>query len=803
MNSRFLLFVVAALAGTGLPADLPGQGPGTGGATRLEQDRRFLGQWRRVLMIGAHPDDENNTLLAVLSRGAGIDAAYLSLTRGSGGQNAIGDELGTALGVLRTEELQAARRVDGARQFFTRALDFGFSKSLEETLRFWPRDSLVKDVVRIIRRFRPQVIISVWSGTPRDGHGQHQAAGVIAREAFTAAGDASRFPELEREEGLRPWQPSKYYLSARGEASLMLDAGAVDPATGQSYREISARSRSQHRSQGQGTLQQPGPGTVGVQLVATAPGITGPDDSLFAHVPRPATPPVPASLLDPMARRQSSVALADAKVIVDGYADDDEVVPGQRVSLEFLIWNFGSDTVRGRVHPVGRPVWFIEAQGCGVEMVVPPGQVRTCRSTATPRANAAPSTPYYLMSAPEGAMYRWPSSDRADWGEPFQVPELSAEFDVITARGDTIRAGREVEERSRDAVIGEVRRPVQIVPRVAAMLTPDRVLWPATVSHHRFRVNLEHLANDTTVARVSIGVPEGWQAPPAQQFVFTEEGETATAEFDLTLPAGRPAGEYRFTARVVVETDTMSEGVQRIRYSHVPPRNIILPATATAVIAPIVLPTVGTIGYVRGAADKVPEALQNAGLDLAVLSPDALEHQSLDQFRVIVIGSRAYEVDDALRKANPRLMAWLRAGGTLLIQYQQYPYLQGQFEPLPFTIARPHDRVTDETAAVTLLDPSSPIFTTPNRIDGADWKGWVQERGLYFAHDWDPAWRPLLEMHDPGEPPMRGSLLVARVGRGTAVYTGLAFFRELPAAVPGAWRLFANLLALAGRSSAP
>ena len=260
--------------------------------------------------------------------------------------------------------------------------------------------------------------------------------------------------------------------------------------------------------------------------------------------------------------------------------------------------------------------------------------------------------------------------------------------------------------------------------------------------------------------------------------------------------AHRP-GTYAITARAVLGSDTLTHGVERIRYSHITDRNIRTTALADVVLTNIVFPDVGPIGYVRGGGDRVPEALESVGLPVRVLSGDALERGSLAGYKVIVIGPRAYEADSSLQRANPRLMQWLAAGGTLLIQYQQTPYVRGGFEPLPLVIAGPtQNRVTDETAPVTVLDPTSPALTTPNRIGPHDFDGWVQERGLDFPASWDPRWRPLLEMHDPDNPPLRSGLLVASVGKGTAIYTGLSFFRELPAMVPGAWRLFANLLAV-------
>ncbi len=790
MNSSVRFFAAALLAVAGLPASAAAQqGAGTGGAVRLAHERLRAGNWRRVLMIGAHPDDENTELLTILSRGMGIHTAYLSLNRGSGGQNIIGDELGDALGVVRTGELLAARRVDGGAQFFTRAYDFGFSKTADETFRFWNRDSILKDMVRVIRRFRPQVIISVWSGTPADGHGHHQASGILAPEAFRAAGDPSRFPELKTQEGLEPWQPSKFYLSSwRGTANgLQFNGGVLDPAVGLTLHQIAAESRAQHRSQGQGRAEDLGPSQVGARLIAVAPGVTGPDTSLFAGI-APEAPPADDSDL-------AAVRLIEAGVVIDATTSREEVTPGETLPVTLSVWNDGTDTV-GVVAGLLRHEGYDIAPGdCGVRRTVPPGTLYECRPEVRVDPAAPPSTPYYLRQPRQGAMYQW-SGDPADWGLPF-APPFAAQFDIAVGRRASVRVRHEVQARLINPQVGEERRPVLIVPPVSVDLSPGKVLWPAGEAHRSFTVSLQNLAMDSTSAVVSLRAPRGWQVSGPHTVTLPRNGARGDAVFTVTPPADVPPGSYQLSAVAVRGRDTLTLGVQRIRYPHIEDRNIAIPAVATVVVTDIRFPRVGTIGYVRGGGDRVPEALESAGVPVTVLTGDALERGSLAPYHVIVIGPRAYEADSSLQRANPRLMRWLADGGTLLIQYQQSPYTRAGYEPVPLSIGSPtQNRVTDETAPVTLLDPASPAFTTPNRITAADFNGWIQERGLDFAASWDPRWQPLTETHDPDDPPLRGGLLVARVGAGTAIYTGFSFFRELPAVVPGAWRLFANLLAL-------
>ncbi len=795
MNQRIQATIAAVVLAAALTFSLPAQqgGVGTGGAVRLLQQQRLQGSWRRVLMIGAHPDDEDTELLTILARGEGITTGYLSLTRGDGGQNLIGPELGEALGVLRTEELASARAIDGGNQFFTRAFDFGFSKTAEESLRFWNRDSLLKDMVRVIRRFRPQVIVSVWSGTPSDGHGHHQASGILALEAYHAAGDPSRFPEL-RQEGLAPYQVSKYYRSAgrgaQANATLTFDGGVIDPATGLSLHQLAVRSRSQHRSQNQGNLEELGPSRTGVRLVERRAGLSGSDDSLFDGIPVESMAGMDAHAVE--------ATLTARQLVLDATVDDNEVTPGQQLPLTFRAWNRGQDSVRisfGVSLAAGFTIEHGDCPEAGAR--VAPGILFTCRATLVVARDAAPTAPYYLRLPRIGAMYQW-SGPASVWGEP-SAPPMTADFGVTwNGAGPTpITATREVQDRLRDPVLGEVRRPVMIVPAVAVSLEPNHLLWPAGVRSRSFTVALDHLARDTMDARVSLAVPAGWSTGPAQSVHFSREDERAVVTFQVIAPLRVVGGTYQIEARAVAGRDTFSTGIQRIRYPHIRDRNLVTHAEGEAVVAPVIFPALGSIGYVRGGGDLVPEALTDAGLKVVLLTGDALERGSLDRFKVIVIGPRAYEADASLVRAHPRLMRWLAAGGTLIVQYEQTPYVRGGFPPKPFTLVSPtQSRVTDENATVTILAKTHQAVRWPNVIGAADFDGWVQERGLDYPPTHDPAWTPILSMHDAGEPPLDGALLVARVGKGTAVYTGLSFHRQLPAVVPGAWRLFANLLGL-------
>jgi LmbE family N-acetylglucosaminyl deacetylase len=795
--------------------------PGTGGVAALADLLEQLGANKRVLVIGAHPDDEDTQLLTYLSKGLGAQAAYLSLSRGEGGQNLIGPELGVELGVIRTEELLAARQLDGAHQFFTRAYDFGFSKNAAETFRFWSRDSLLSDVVAVIRRFRPQIIVSIFSGTPRDGHGQHQAAGLVAQQAFDLLKDST-------------WGPVKLYRSANFDTSgtsLRIAAGALDPIAGQSYYQIAMAGRSRHRSQDMGQLQRPGPSTIRLALAATKAGVSGGND-LFAGVDttvragafaalvdsarRQLNPWRPAAIVPVLARAVAALpadaaeqrrilerSLAEAAgVVLDAVADDDILVPGERVQVEGTVWNAGDATVQVDALDVVAPAgWTVQRLDLGGGAAAA-GTLLSRRFAVAVSPSAERSQPYYLRRPLAGGLYDWTGVPDSVRGEPFEPPPLVL-VAHLTIAGIPVTLRREVAFRIRDQAMGEIRRPLLVTNVFDVKVSPDLVVWPidgGSVGQHRFTVAVTNRARGASTARVSVAVPRGWAPVPAETLLFAREDEMRMVSIAVTPPGNMPAGSYTVRVTAADPSGGRADGaLVVIDYPHIRPRPVVHASTIEVRAARIALPSLTRVGYVRGASDRVPEALGAVGLPIELLSADSLARGDLSRFDAVVIGSRAYETDTALVANNSRILDYARAGGLVIVQYQQYPFIQGNFAPFPMTIARPHDRVTDETAAMTPLEPQSPVFRTPNAIGATDWEGWVQERGLYFAHDWDSTYVPLLESHDPGEAPLKGGLLVAPLGKGVYVYTGLSFFRQLPAGVPGAYRLFINLLGLGSR----
>ena len=851
-------------------ASTPFEPPSTGGIAVVARALDKLSTHKRLLVVGAHPDDEDTSLLALAARELGSEAAYFSLTRGEGGQNLIGPELGVGLGLIRTHELLAARGIDGGRQYFSRAYDFGFTRSRDETLRLWSRDVLLEDAVRVIRRFKPQVVVSVFPGVPSPTHGQHQTAGLIAHEAFPLAGDPKAMPGLAAE-GLAPWAPQALYRSVFDPKApgIPLPLGIVDPLTGKSIEQLAAASRSMHRSQDMGLLQPLGPDETRIHWVAGVPGEGS--KGLFDGIDTRLTA-IAASLPDPERRRHVGEHLdaaeaaaqktrqalhpdrltdavpgflevlkhlraaraflvekgerpeerptvdllsekidvaetglaAAAGIALDAATEREGLIAGEAFPVRALLWNSGAQGVTGAaVELVAAEEWGSSPPVAGDRLDLAAGALQTWTLRATVPATAPPTTAYFLRRPLANNLYDWTGVPAAVKGEPFGPPPLVARFS-FTLDGVPVVLEREVVHVHRDQAIGEVRRPLRVVPRVEVAAAEDLLVWPSAGREpRRLQVTLDsHAAvpvRGRLEARIEGGTGTGaW--PEVRPVAFhLEPGEEKALELEVRPPAQLAAGRYALRLAAVLEDGERSElATPVLDYPHILRTPRPVPAEVRITAADIRLPELKRVGYIRGASDRVPELLRQIGVPLELLAPRDLLEGDLRRFDAIVVGSRAYETDPALRKANPRLLEYVKAGGLMVVQYQQYAFTQGNFAPLPLTFGQPNDRVTDETAAVTLADPAHPVFHQPNEIRPEDWNGWVQERGLYYARTWDPAYVPLLSMKDPdpADPEQKGGLLVAKVGQGTYVYTGLAFFRQLPAGVPGAYRLFANLLGL-------
>jgi LmbE family N-acetylglucosaminyl deacetylase len=865
-SSALLLLAGLLLRGAGGGAQT-GLGPSplepaaTGGIAAVDRALAKLSTHKRLLVIAAHPDDEDTSLIALVSRGLGGEAAYLSLSRGEGGQNLLGPELGVGLGLLRGRELLAARAVDGGRQFFTRAYDFGYTRSLDDTLRLWPKDVLVEDAVRVIRRFKPQVVVSVFPGTPHRNHGQHQAAGVTAYAAFPLAGDPDALPQLAAE-GLSPWKPQALYRSLRSDPdapSLKLPTGRIDPLTGKSIFQLAMASRSLHRSQDMGMIQRLGPqesrvGWVegagqdaedlfaGIDTRLSALASTVADgarrqaaekrlDAVQSAAERARASLNPAKLdeaVPPLVEilrglRETRATLAEedrtARELIDekieaaaaglaaaaGIALDatttavERLTAGETFTVQASLWNSGARPIAAvSVELAPAAEWRGEPLA-GETKDLAAGALGAWELKPSVPSGAPATLPYFLRRPLAGALYDWSAAAPAEKGEPFGPPALTARFS-FTLDGVQVTLEREVVHLHRDQAIGEVRRPLRVVPRIEVAAADEILVWPVQSREpRRLRVTLTSRAKEPLSGRLEAAAQDGrsWPAVAAKPFTLQSPDEPLELELTLTPPKELKPGRTELQlAAVLADGQRFDFAVPVVDYSHIRPTPRPVPAQVAIQTADLRLPPLKRVGYVRGASDRVPEFLRQVGMPLELLGPDQLDSGDLARYDALVVGSRAYETEPALARANHRLLEYAKNGGLVIVQYQQYPFIEGKFAPFPLEIARPHDRITDETAPVTLLDPASPAFNAPNRIGPEDWNGWVQERGLYFAGTWDPAYKPLLSIEDPDMPAQQGGLLVAQLGKGHYVYTGLAFFRQLPAGVPGAYRLFANLMGL-------
>lgn len=845
--------------------------PPEGGVLEAGLLIRQLDGAKRILMIGAHPDDEDTSLLAAAARGMGARTAYLALNRGEGGQNLIGPQLGEGLGLVRTGELVSARRLDGAEQYFTRTYDFGYTESAEEALSLWGRDAVLQDVVRRIREFRPHVIVSVFSGTPRDGHGQHQVAGIVAREAFHAAADPTVFPE-DAERGLAPWQPSKLYrLTYRDPeaATLRVVTGEFDPLLGMSHHQLAMESRSQHRSQDMGRARDLGPRASAILLVETASGVdAGTDSGLFAGVdttlsgtlasspelapgleplveryrtaisraarslnaldPSPAAPPL-VTAIETARRIESALTAAGegggeaAKVFrrrahlasealfevagirLDVRLEDDLVVPGELLVLDGELWNGGGYGLSGVTAELIRPEgWAVTYAETSARERLEPGELARWSGEVLVPGDAEPSVPYFLTTPRVGERYVWPE-DGPDNGLPGNGPLLRGHvgfvLDVPEVDGFggpvSLAIERPVTFRGVDKASGEFRKPILVAPTLSVSPEPATLVWPLSRTDPReVRVRVTSASPERVDAAVRLEVPPGWTSLPGTGEVrLSGEGSEASVSFRVA-PVSAPTPGQHDIAVVATTPDgrEFRQQVDVLDYPHIERALLPAPASVSMSAFPVSIAAARRVGYVMGSGDDGADALRQMGFEVVELGPERILAGDYSGLDAVVLGVRVYETRPDVVAGNAGLLRFAEAGGVVVVQYNKYEFPQGGFAPYPVEMSRPHDRVTDEGSPVRFVDPSSPLFTTPNRIGAGDFEGWVQERGLYFLSRWDSRYTAPLALQDPGEEPTRGGIVVARVGQGLYIYTGLAFFRQFPVGVPGAYRLFANMV---------
>ncbi len=841
-----------------------------------------------VLHTTAHPDDENEALLAWLSRGQGVRTGLLTLTRGEGGANLIGPELFDALGILRTEELLAAGRYYGVDQFFTRAVDFGFSKRLDETLEKWGRETVLRDVVRVIRMYRPDIIISRFRGDPSDGHGNHQAAGVLTREAFRAAADPNRFPE-HFAEGLRPWQAKKLYVapfrfgSDAEPPTLEIETGTYDPLLGRSYRELGREGLSRQRSQGAGQARAPrGSSRVALRLVDTVLPKVERETSLFDGLDpswlglaklagpaldlRPELAEVQALVEEALAsfdarspwsivpqltsglRRTRSLIERVQHAPVDEAAKDhllfllrnkerefvDAMNKALGLAFDVLVdpseegEGFPGDSQRTRLRETfsvaipGQQFTVtatvtnrspVRVEPVEIALRVPAGwRVRTLQQEGHALERNDRARARFEVRVPEDAAYTRPYWSRASeyrdtvytierpefLNRPWPPPEVVGVF-TYRLEGLTLTLTQPAQTVVVDRPWGEQRRLLMVAPPLSVTVSPRIGIIPlgATRLPYPLRVEVRNNVKGVAQGRVRLRVPAGWTVSPSEaSFRFTHEGEIQTFTFHLSLPRLKAGESYRVQAVAEYNGREYAEGYQVIAYRELEPRHLYRPAVIELRTVDVKVAPRLTIGYIMGVGDTVPEALAQLGVTVRLLGPSDLAAGDLDGFDAIVIGIRAYAVRDDLKAYNRRLLDYVERGGVLIVQYQTQEFDAAPFGPYPYVLGPRAEEVSEEDAPVTILDPTHPIFTWPNRITAADFAGWVEERGSKFMTQWDARYQPLLMSQDRGQEPQRGGLLVARYGRGIYIYAAYAFYRQLPAGVAGAYRLFANMISL-------
>lgn len=775
-----------------------------------------------VLYFAAHPDDENTRLISWLAKEKLYRTGYLSLTRGDGGQNLIGTEQGEELGLIRTNELLAARQVDGGEQFFSRANDFGFSKTHAETFEFWGKEDILGDAVWVIRKFRPDIIITRFPPDERAGHGHHQASAILAIEAFKAAADPDRFPEQLAE--VSTWQPTRLLWNtssfggrvSTASAGFQLDIGDYNPLLGESYGEIAATSRSNHKSQGFGAARQRGGIIEKFELLAgdlpqhaLMNGIetswkrvanSGAIQLLITELNASFDMTHPEKSVDGLltllsyiqqsddeywktvkAKEVKKLILACAGIWFESYAPIPKFALNEQIPLRTTFI-------------VRRPGINVEvvSVGDGAQQSLPNERLVYNELHEIAAAYTADTlTQPYWLTHPHG-LGSFVVDDQTDVGHP-QNNDAPATAIVLRINGQLVRFSRPIVYKYTHPVRGEVYEPVAIAPKITANMGQRALVFNGNEPKTLPVVFASHTPESIT-ATTSLYLPPGWRAIPEQVSLrFSARDEERTVRFTVY-----PGDSGSLTDSVYVNLQYPGGGerakaIHVIEHDHIPKITWFPPAAAR-------LSKIETgqsaqrIGYLPGAGDLVPQALREIGLTVDILSERDISAEGLSEYDAIVTGVRLYNVNTRMRHIQPQLLEYVKNGGTLVVQYNTTGGLSMEdIGPYPFTLTR--NRVTDEMAAVTILTPESRVLNFPNKITASDFDGWIQERGLYFVDEADDRYQRPLQMNDPGEQAYDGSLLVTPYGKGNFVYTSLSFFRQLPVGVPGAYRLFVNLLA--------
>jgi LmbE family N-acetylglucosaminyl deacetylase len=787
-----------------------------------------------VLYVAAHPDDENTRAIAFLANDRLVSTAYLSLTRGDGGQNLIGSEIRDQLGLIRTQELLAARRLDGGLQFFTRANDFGFSKSASESFDIWGKDQILSDVVYIIRQFQPDIMITRFPPDERAGHGHHTASAMLAQEAFDLAADPNAFPEQLAH--VKPWQVKRMFtntgrwwnqtVNENTPGVVSVNVGTYNSLLGKSYSELAAESRTQHKSQGFGSSGRRGDALEFFEHVKGTkaqkelfdmidltwkrlPGGAAIEKSISKAIAlyQPSAPAasVPALL---QIRKQISLLpssiwrdrkLADVNdlikdclgLYVDVVSEDYQVVPGQSMKLSVEVINRSAIPLELKKIESASLAW-------DSAFVLNTGSNKL--NTFTSRKNLARdikySDPFWLANHHSLGQFTLP--DHSFIGQAENKPPVSVAF-TFHLQNETYTMHVPVVYKTTDPVKGEITRPLAVVPDLLVSLDQPVYIFK---DHNpkKVQVKIKSAVANTIAGEVQLSLPEGWKSVPEKiRFEITRKYEEHAVSFSV-IPG---AAEGNFTIGAVAHTNEKiyDQSIQIIAYDHIPTQTLLPKAVSKA--NRINLQTVGkTVAYIKGAGDDVPLALRNMGYEVWEMKNEEITPENLKSVQAVVLGVRALNTNDRIRFTMPTLLKYVEEGGNLIIQYNTNFDLEielDKFAPFPLTLSR--DRVTEETSEVRFLMPEHPVLNYPNKITAVDFSNWVQERGLYFPSKWDSRYAAPLSMNDTKEPARNGSLLIAPYGQGNFVYTGLSFFRELPEGVTGAYRLFANLVSMSPRAT--
>ena len=777
-----------------------------------------------ALYIGAHPDDENTGFLTYCSYEKLFRTGYLSLTRGGGGQNLIGNEQAELLGVIRTQELLQARNIDGADQFFTRAVDFGYTKSPEETFQKWDKEKILSDVVWVIRKYKPDVIVTRFPTTGEGGHGQHTASAILALEAFNLAGDSSAFPEQLKYVGI--WKPKRIYWNAwlrvlenikvDADTLISINLGSFNPLLGKSYTEISAESRSMHKSQGFGTSGwradyinyfkfMDGERAVNdlfEDIDVTWNRVDGSDEvrKLLEQALNDFDDEDPSKIVP--------ILVESYKAIInlpDGYWTQ---IKGREI-LNLIracsgIWTEAVTSEKiltpgskfivntGIVNRSDQPFVFegvhisYQQNDSLLSKNLNKGNFINLDKEITLPQDISISQPYWLVKEPSNDMYQ--VDDQLLIGLAESSPPLVAYF-RLSFHETALILSTPVLFRENDPTKGEVYTPLVIAPPVTFNFDKDLYLFPSHESKN-LTVTLKNF-NEKISGKLKLNVPDNWKVSP-ESIDFELNKKTEEKQYIFTINPPTKENKSEIYASIEMDEKFYSKSAVTIMYDHIPEQTVFFDAKAKLVRLDIGEKVVRKIGYIMGSGDKEPEYLRELGFDVDIIDGEILSKNDLFNYDVIVAGIRAYNTFSGIGALQDIILEYVKEGGTFIVQYNTLGDLYA--EPGPYKINISRDRVTEEDAAVIFISPHHQLLNYPNSITQDDFDGWVQERGLYFPNEWDDNFVPILEMNDNGESPKLGSLLYANYGDGVFIYTGLSFFRELPAGVPGAYRLFVNLI---------